>query len=441
MDKETLKRDAAAAIESHREDLIRIGRELYDMPETGFEEYRTAEYARHILESLGLPVESGIACTGLCAQASGRTHGHRVAVLGELDALVLPSHPHADPVTGAAHACGHFAQIVMMLGTAIGLISGNVMPHLNGDVVFMGVPAEESVKIEFRQQLREEGKLVFLCGKQEFIRLGMFDGVDAVISGHLSNTGSTGKFRHSMTHNGMISKSLCFHGVSAHAGMQPEAGINALQAAVNAINNINALRSSLPDADKSRIHFIITKGGDSVNIIPDDVRMELCVRAASLPAMEALDARVDRAVHAGAESVGAKADICNLGFYMPSHPDRTLNRIFAENASRVAGADNVIDACDIHRGSSTDVGDVASLLPYCYFNFGGASGAAHKTDFDVADENFAYVEPAKAAAMTVIDLLADGGSVLSRVRENYRPAFPDKEAYLAFCRRKLGFDN
>ena len=441
MDKESLKRNAVAAIESRRKDLIRIGRDLYDMPETGFEEYRSAAYAKHILESLGLTVESGIACTGLRAQASGRTHTYRIAVLGELDALLLPSHPHADPVTGAAHACGHFAQIVMMLGTAMGLIGGNVIPHLNGDVVFMGVPAEESVRIGFRQQLRAEGKLVFLSGKQEFIRLGMYDGVDAVISGHLSNTGSIGKFRHSVTHNGIIIKALRFYGVSAHAGMQPEAGINALQAAVNAINNINALRSSLPYAERPRIHFIITKGGDSVNIIPDDVRMELCVRAASLPVMEALDARVDRAVRAGAETVGAKVDIDNLGLYMPSHPDRTLNRIFAENASRIAGTDNVIDASDIHRGSSTDVGDVAALLPYCYFIFGGASGTAHKTDFDVADENFAYVEPAKASAMTVIDLLADDGSALRKVRENYRPAFPDKEAYLAFCRGKLGFDN
>lgn len=123
---------------------------------------------------------------------------------------------------------------------------------------------------------------------------------------------------------------------------------------------------------------------------------------------------------------------------MPSHPDRTMNLIFVGNAAQVAGAENVIDACVIHRGSSTDVGDVAALLPYCYFNFGGASGAAHKTDFDVADENFAYVEAAKAAATTVIDLLSDDGSGLRRVRENYRPQFPDKEAYLAFCRGKLG---
>lgn len=236
MDKNILKKKAIAAIDSHRKDLIRIGRDLYDMPETGFEEYRSAAYACDILKKLNLPVETGIALTGLRARAAGGSHVHRVAVLGELDALILPSHPHADAVTGAAHACGHFAQIVMLLGAAMGLVDGDVMRYLNGDVDFLAVPAEESVKIEYREQLRAEGRLVFMCGKQEFIRLGMFDGVDAVISGHLSNTGRIGKFRYNVTHNGMIGKSIRFHGVSAHAAMQPEAGVNALQAAVNAIN-------------------------------------------------------------------------------------------------------------------------------------------------------------------------------------------------------------
>jgi len=330
MNKEDLKQQAIAAIESRRNELIRIGRDLYDMPETGFEEYRTADYTKTVLEKLGLPAESGIALTGLRARAHGSEHSRRIAVLGEMHALLLPSHPHADPETGAAHACGHFAQIVMLIGTAIGLVNGDVMRHLNGDVDFLAVPAEESVKIEYREQLRAEGKLVFMCGKQEFIRLGIFDGVDAVISGHLSNTGKTGKFRYGVTHNGMISKSLHFCGVSAHAAMQPEAGINALQAAVNAINNINAIRESCPDADKPRVHFIITKGGDSPNIIPEDVRMELCVRAATLQAMDTLDEKTDRAIRAGAASAGASVEIRNPGLYIPSHPDPAMNKIFAE---------------------------------------------------------------------------------------------------------------
>jgi hypothetical protein len=46
------------------------------------------------------------------------------------------------------------------------------MEKLFGEVIFMGVPAEELVEIEYRMKLRQEGKYVF-AGKQEFIRLGL----------------------------------------------------------------------------------------------------------------------------------------------------------------------------------------------------------------------------------------------------------------------------
>jgi metal-dependent amidase/aminoacylase/carboxypeptidase family protein len=51
-------------------------------------------------------------------------------VLGELDALCLPSHINADPETGAAHVCGHNFQIASMLGAAIALTQANIKSHL-----------------------------------------------------------------------------------------------------------------------------------------------------------------------------------------------------------------------------------------------------------------------------------------------------------------------
>jgi len=84
-----------------------------------------------------------------------------------MDAVVSPQHPSANPLTGAAHACGHNAQIATMLGAAIGLTAGNALQELDGDVVFMAVPAEEFVELEYREKLRDEGKIKFFSGKQE----------------------------------------------------------------------------------------------------------------------------------------------------------------------------------------------------------------------------------------------------------------------------------
>ncbi len=352
--------------------------------------------------------------------------------MGELDALTMPGHPRADPQTGAAHACGHHAQIAMMLGTATGLIESGVMERLDGDAAFLAVPAEEAVELEFRQRLADEGKLKFLGGKQEFIRLGVLDDVDAILAGHLSNTGPTGRFRHSASYNGVVNKTVRFTGKSAHAALAPQLAISALQAAVNAINNINAMRETLPQDQHPRIHYIITKGGDSPNIIPDDVRMEFGVRAATAEYMLELNAKVNAAIRAGADAVGARVDIRDLGAYLPTYPNRYFCKVFAQNAARLVGEERVIDASDLHRGSSTDVGDAAALKPMAYVNFGGAAGSPHTVSFDVVDEGFAYVEAAKAMALSVIELLSDGGRTLDAVKANFVPVFPNKDAYAAY---------
>jgi amidohydrolase len=432
MNREDMKLRVAEAIEKKRSELIEIGRALYAMPETGFREYRSALYTKEMLEKLGLSVQSGIAITGLKAKARGRSHERCVAVMGELDALNMPGHPHADAKTGAAHACGHHAQIAMILGTAMGLIESGVMDMLDGDVAFLAVPAEEVIELEYRKELANKGELVFFGGKQEFIRLGVFDDIDAVLAGHLSNTGPTSRFRHSASYNGVVNKIVEFTGKSAHAALAPEKAVSALQAAVNAINNINAMRETLPADQHPRIHYIITKGGDSPNIIPDDVRMEFGVRAATSEYMLALNDKVNAAIKAGSDAAGAQVSIRDIGVYLPTHLDKNLCKVFAESVSGLFGEERVIDASDLHRGSSTDVGDVAAVKPMAYVNFGGATGSPHTVEFDVADEGFAYVEAAKAMAVTIIDLLADGGSTLDDVKGKFAPVFSNKNEYFAY---------
>ena len=60
----------------------------------------------------------------------------------------------------------------------------DISADLGGDVVMMGVPAEECIEITYRKKLRDEGKLWFISGKQEFLRLGEFDDIDAAIMQH-----------------------------------------------------------------------------------------------------------------------------------------------------------------------------------------------------------------------------------------------------------------
>ncbi|MFP4457048.1 MAG: M20/M25/M40 family metallo-hydrolase, partial [Clostridia bacterium] len=282
MNKEQLKKKVCQVIEDNKEKIISIGNEIFAHPELGYKEFRTAEIVKDLFEDLGLSYRDEIARTGVVALAKGKSDGPNVAVMGELDAVVCPDHPHADPETGAAHSCGHNAQIAGMLGAAIGLIKSGAIKELDGNVSFMAVPAEEYVEIGFRQKLREQGEIQFLGGKQEFIALGELDNIDMLMMYHSSATGEEVKARVGGTSNGFVGKLVRYIGKEAHAGGAPQNGINALNAANIGLMAIHANRETFKDEDHIRVHPIITKGGDLVNIIPAEVIMETYVRGKSM---------------------------------------------------------------------------------------------------------------------------------------------------------------
>ena len=441
MEREELKRTAIEAIESSKDELIAIGRHFMANPETGFREEKTSAYLKGILENCGLSVRDKIAMTGIKARAAGRKHESNVAVMGEMDALLMPTHAGCDPVTGAFHGCGHHAQLTTIIGVCFGLVRSGLMKELDGDLTFIGIPAEEVIESDYRRSLIDAGKLHFVSGKQEFIYLGEFDDVDMVLCSHIMGQVTAPHAWAGHSWNGIIHKSVRYIGKSAHAGLAPERGINALEAALCGMNNINAMRESFPERDSVRIHYIITKEGSSPNIVPDDIRIEGGVRAATVEAMFKVNERVNKAFRMGAEAVGAGIEIDDsAGYYMPCHQSEALGEVYLHNARNILGPENVENVFGQHRGSSTDCGDVASLIPLLHPYFGGASGAPHGADFDIINEEAAYVYPAKIAAATVIDLLYDGAAKAKEIKADFVPAFDSKEAYLA-CFDKIKSGN
>ena len=433
MTREELKASALQMIECNRDRLIEIGNYFYNNPETGFQEVKTAALVRKVLEECGMTVRDRIAVTGVKATAPGRRHDINLALMGELDALNMPGHVHCDPATGKFHGCGHHAQLTTILGVALGLVKSGLISELDGDLTFIGVPAEEIIEQDFRKSLRDQGAIGFLSGKQEMIRLGVFDDVDMVICSHMMGQNPEPHSWIGHSWNGVIFKNVRYLGRGAHAGLSPHKGINALEAALCGMNNINALRESFSDEDHVRIHYIITKGGDSCSIVPDDVRLEIGIRAANMPALCMVNDKVSNALRLGAEAVGAKIEIHNSGMDLPCHQNRMMAEIYLENAKELLGADRAENVFGEHRGSSTDCGDVASLIPLIHPYFGGAVGTPHANDFDIADPYAAYVVPSKIAAMTAIDLLYDGAKSARRIKNEFVPVFADRDEYLEFA--------
>ena len=426
-----LKDRVCQSIEAHREEIIALGEDIRLHPELGFKEHRTADIVARRMAQLGIPHETGIAITGVKGLLTGASADLTVAYMGELDSVLVPDHPDADPATGAAHACGHNAQIANLLALAYGFVESGVMAELEGNIALIAVPAEEYVEVAYRLGLKQEGKLEFLGGKPEMIRLGALDEVKITLSTHQASRKESGKLSVSGPSNGCVVKLIRYEGRASHAGGAPHQGINALKAAMLGLQSIDANRETFRDEDHIRVHPIITKGGDLVNVIPADVRLETYVRGASVEAIAAAAHKVDRALKAGAMALGATVHITTLPGYLPRIYNEALSDIYKDNAISLVGADEWWKPT--FGAGSTDMGDVSHIMPAIEASANGCSGTGHGADYAICDPDVAYIAPAKVAAMTLIDLLADGAAKAKALLADFRPVMT-KETYLEFMR-------
>ena len=429
MNKNELKQRVLAAIEENKEAIIAAGRKIYSNPEFGYKEFETTKTVSDFFKNeLGLEVEEKIAYTGCRARINENKTGPKVAILGELDGISCPEHPDANDI-GASHTCGHNVQIAGMLGAAVGLIKSGVFKELDGKIDFMATPAEEFIELAYRSKLKAEGHIKYFGGNQALIRKGAFDDVDMSIMFHVTDTGDK-KVLVGPESNGFIGKEIKFIGKESHAGSAPYEGINALNAAMLAINNVNAQRETFKEADRVRFHPIITKGGDIVNVVPADVRMESYVRARTIDSMIDANKKVNRALIAGAMAVGAEIEITELPGYLPILKHNDMEAVLRENLHYIGLTDEeIIDGGDFT--GSFDFGDVSHIIPTLHPMFGGVKGALHTRGYSITDEEYAYLAPAKSMALTVVDLLFNGAETGKEILKNLKPVMT-KEEYLAF---------
>lgn len=423
-----LKKRVEQAIDCEITHLKEYLKDIQMHPELGFEEYRTSNKIAEYMKKLGLEVERGLAITGVKGKLNQEVNGPHIAVLGELDAIICNGAPYADDITGAAHQCGHHVQQTVLLAVAAGLINSGVYKKLDGKISFLAVPAEEYCHLEKRMELKEQGKIHFMSGKAELIYKGIFDDIDLSMMMHCWSHSPEAVVVKGESNLGFVAANIQYIGKQAHAAAEPYEGINALNAAVIGINAVNALRETFQEKDNIRVHFIITKGGDMVNCIPDDVRLEVFVRANSVSVIEDTLQKTIRAFRSGAEAVGAEMKVEVVPGMYPLKTDSELFEIYKKNAENYVEENKFINVPIMY--ASTDLGDVSQIMPVLYPMAGGVDGVGHGTDFRVVDFENAVLIPAKAMANTIIDLLLEDGKKCKEIVENYDPIFT-KEEYIA----------
>ena len=415
-----------SAVDRHRDAVLAAERYIWQNPETGYREQKTSRYMAQQFEALGYTLRYAEGITGFVTDLDTGREGPTVLVLGELDSVICPTHPEADPQPGAVHACGHNAQCATLLAIAAALREPGVTDDLCGRIRLCAVPAEELLEIEYRRELKKAGRIRYFGGKSEFLYRGLFDGVDLAFMVH-----SASSFHITANWVGCLAKNVVYKGKSAHAGGSPWNGNNALYAATAGLTAVNAVRETFKEKDCIRVHPIITKGGDMVNAIPAEVRMESYVRGSSFEAIKGANARVNRALCGAALSLGCNVEIVDIPGYAPHVSSPELVQLAVDAAAIALPGTEVPVTWEFATGSS-DMGDLSCIMPIVQPHAGGITGTGHGADYDVTDPETACLKNAEWQLTMLQLLLQDGAARATDVLAKFKPQFESKEAYFAY---------
>lgn len=412
------------SVEKARKLIIEAESFIFNHPETGYKEKITSKYLEDIFESLGYSLVKAEGITGFYTVIDTGRKGPEVLILAELDSIICPSHPNADPETGAAHSCGHNAQCAALVGIASALKDNRILDRLCGRIRLCAVPAEELLEIEYRKELRDKGVIKYFGGKSEFLSRGYFDGVDMAFMVHTSKEyfvrpGSVG----------CIAKNVIYKGVAAHAGGAPWNGKNALYAANCGINAINAIRETFKENDIIRVHPIITGGGSMVNAIPEMVTIESYVRGKTHEAIAEANKKVNQALCGAALSLGTNIEIVDIPGYSPLVNDEGMIEL-CRDAAAMAIPQYPFSVNPTYSSGSTDMGDLSSIMPVVQPYAAGSYGKAHGNDYRIENVDAACVDSARWQLAMLQLLLENNAARAYSILENFTPMFT-KEEFLA----------
>lgn len=368
------KAAAFDAVEDLRAALIDLSRRIHRNPEVKFQEVEASRWLSEAACQAGFRVERPIGGldTAFRASYAGSRHGPTIAFLAEYDAL---------PRLG--HACGHNLIGPASLGAALGLRA--VMEGLPGSIHLIGTPGEEGGG-----------------GKVILAQAGVFDDVDAAMLVHPS--GRIILWKHALARRKLF---IEFFGKAAHAAASPEKGISALDATLQTFNSIDALREHI--LDSSRIHGIITHGGDAPNIVPDYSASLFYVRAREDDYCDELIEKVRNCARGAAIATGARVEIEMQGAYRSLRTNTPLAQAFKSNLESLGWSFDRIDPAE--GIGSTDMGDVSHVAPaiHPYVSIGSEDLTGHSPDFaaaSVSEQAFAaMIAAAKAMAATALDVI------------------------------------
>lgn len=369
------KDKATQQISDQQDHYFAIAKQIWDLAELGYLEEKSSAILEKELKDNGFSIEKGVADIPTAFIASYGSGQPVIGILGEFDALpgvsqaAVPYRQKREEVN-AGHACGHHLFGAGSAAAAIQVKEWMQENKIKGTIRFYGTPAEEGG-----------------AGKVYFVRAGLFDDVDAVLHWHPGSSNSANAASSLSNKSGKFR----FYGKASHASSAPYNGRSALDA-VEAMNYmVNLMREHIPQ--ESRIHYVITSGGEAPNVVPEFAEVYYYVRHPNMDQVAKNFEWVVQAAEGAAKGTQTRMEYEVIHGLYNILPNETLGRVMHANLSEVGGVvyneeekafakkiietfeygDNVemrlaerVNPFKVIRkgtGGSTDVGDISWVVP------------------------------------------------------------------------------
>lgn len=357
--------DQAHAI---KEFIINTRREIHRYPELGYQELKTAKLVAQQLDAMDVAYQTGFAKTGIIAELK-QGNGPCVLVRADMDALPIQENTGLEfqsKTEGVMHACGHDTHTAMLLG-AVRLLKDQTF---NGTLRFLFQPAEENNYDD------PDG----FSGAQRMIAEGALEGVDAAIGLHQIPTMSTGEI--AVTTGSVMAAADFFEiiitGKSAHAGVSPEAGIDAVVIAAELVMSLQTIVSRhVSPKDTAVVSVSTIEGGNAANIVADRVRLTGTIRALNEDTHQKILHLIQVRCDAYAAMHNTNIDF-KIFYSVPvTVNDSEVSRVARASAQKIFGAQYVNDDVTIMGGE--DFAYIAQQVPSCFALLGTkvTEGEAH----------------------------------------------------------------
>ncbi|KAK0724153.1 hypothetical protein B0H67DRAFT_481708, partial [Lasiosphaeris hirsuta] len=261
-----------------------------------------------------------------------------------------------DALPRVGHACGHNLIACASVAAFIGCWTALKESGKPGAVRLLGTPAEEGGG-----------------GKLKLLEKGAYHSVNACLMAHPGALVSDADLRAVSITRSLASQKLdvTFQGQTAHAGLKPWDGRNALDALVASHISIALLRQQFKPS--IRVNGIVKPEEDpqkrgAANMIPDSMRAEYSIRAETKEDLEDVRQKVTNCFKSGAQAIGckARATACKLPEkpYLDLRANKVICGLFTKYMNDL-GAKTVDRLAEItdDPGAATDQGNVSIECP------------------------------------------------------------------------------